>query len=246
MKVAVTGSSGLIGTALVAALRADGHEVIRLVRAAPAARTRSPGTPARTGRPGSAVAGRRGGRGAPGRGGRRRQALDAGLPSRDPRQPGAGHPGAGGRAGRDGHASGRAALRICHRLVRGHRRPGGDRVRSRRKRLPFRGGPGLGGGRRGRRPGRNPGGHAALGCRAVPQGRDPGPAAAAVPAGPRRSDRDRQPGDELDRAVGVGGGRAVPARPRRHQRPGEPDHAVPGQQRGVHLRPWPRPCTGPP
>ena len=37
MKVAVTGSSGLIGTALVAALRADGHEVIRLVRAVPAA-----------------------------------------------------------------------------------------------------------------------------------------------------------------------------------------------------------------
>src|SRR5215831_16326704 len=37
MKVAVTGSSGLIGTALVAALRADGHEVTRLVRAAPAA-----------------------------------------------------------------------------------------------------------------------------------------------------------------------------------------------------------------
>ncbi len=37
MKVAVTGSSGLIGTALVAGLRADGHEVTRLVRAAPAA-----------------------------------------------------------------------------------------------------------------------------------------------------------------------------------------------------------------
>ena len=37
MKVAVTGSSGLIGTALVAALRADGHEVIRLVRTAAAA-----------------------------------------------------------------------------------------------------------------------------------------------------------------------------------------------------------------
>ncbi len=36
MKVAVTGSSGLIGTALVAALRADGHQVIRLVRAGPA------------------------------------------------------------------------------------------------------------------------------------------------------------------------------------------------------------------
>jgi uncharacterized protein len=35
MKVAVTGSSGLIGTALLASLRADGHEVIRLVRRPP-------------------------------------------------------------------------------------------------------------------------------------------------------------------------------------------------------------------
>jgi len=35
MKVAVTGSSGLIGTALVDSLRADGHEVIRLVRRPP-------------------------------------------------------------------------------------------------------------------------------------------------------------------------------------------------------------------
>jgi uncharacterized protein len=36
MRIAVTGSSGLIGTALVAALRADGHQVIRLVRGGPA------------------------------------------------------------------------------------------------------------------------------------------------------------------------------------------------------------------
>jgi uncharacterized protein len=35
MKVAVTGSSGLIGTALVASLRSDGHQVIRLVRRQP-------------------------------------------------------------------------------------------------------------------------------------------------------------------------------------------------------------------
>jgi uncharacterized protein len=35
MKVAVTGSSGFIGTALVASLRADGHQVIRLVRRPP-------------------------------------------------------------------------------------------------------------------------------------------------------------------------------------------------------------------
>lgn len=32
MKIAIAGSSGLIGTALVESLRADGHEVIRLVR----------------------------------------------------------------------------------------------------------------------------------------------------------------------------------------------------------------------
>ena len=37
MKVAVTGSSGLIGTALTASLRADGHEVVRLVRRPPRA-----------------------------------------------------------------------------------------------------------------------------------------------------------------------------------------------------------------
>jgi uncharacterized protein (TIGR01777 family) len=35
MKVAVTGSSGLMGTALTASLRADGHEVVRLVRRTP-------------------------------------------------------------------------------------------------------------------------------------------------------------------------------------------------------------------
>ena len=35
MKVAVTGSSGLIGTALTASLRADGHEVVRFVRRPP-------------------------------------------------------------------------------------------------------------------------------------------------------------------------------------------------------------------
>ncbi len=35
MKVAITGSSGLIGSALVPALRADGHEVLRLVRRTP-------------------------------------------------------------------------------------------------------------------------------------------------------------------------------------------------------------------
>ena len=35
MKIAITGSSGLIGSALVSALRRDGDEVLRLVRRAP-------------------------------------------------------------------------------------------------------------------------------------------------------------------------------------------------------------------
>jgi uncharacterized protein len=35
MKIAVTGSSGLIGSALTASLRADGHQVVRLVRRPP-------------------------------------------------------------------------------------------------------------------------------------------------------------------------------------------------------------------
>ena len=37
MKVAITGSSGLIGAALTASLRADGHQVVRLVRRPPQA-----------------------------------------------------------------------------------------------------------------------------------------------------------------------------------------------------------------
>ncbi|MET8676439.1 TIGR01777 family oxidoreductase [Streptomyces sp. NPDC004647] len=37
MRIAITGSTGLIGTALVRSLRADGHEVIRLVRRPPRA-----------------------------------------------------------------------------------------------------------------------------------------------------------------------------------------------------------------
>lgn len=37
MRIAVTGSSGLIGTALVRSLREDGHQVVRLVRRPPRA-----------------------------------------------------------------------------------------------------------------------------------------------------------------------------------------------------------------
>src|ERR1700759_3507964 len=47
MRIVVTGSSGLIGSALVPALRADGHEVRRLVRRRPAGADESAWDPAR-------------------------------------------------------------------------------------------------------------------------------------------------------------------------------------------------------
>ncbi|OKK19298.1 epimerase [Streptomyces sp. CB00455] len=47
MRIAVTGSTGLIGSALVRSLRADGHEVVRLVRRAPAAADEARWDPAR-------------------------------------------------------------------------------------------------------------------------------------------------------------------------------------------------------
>ncbi|MBA3232606.1 MAG: NAD-dependent epimerase/dehydratase family protein, partial [Propionibacteriales bacterium] len=45
MKVVVTGASGFLGQALVPALRADGHEVVRLVRREPAAPDERPWKP---------------------------------------------------------------------------------------------------------------------------------------------------------------------------------------------------------
>ncbi|GGZ67117.1 TIGR01777 family oxidoreductase [Streptomyces subrutilus] len=47
MRIAVTGSTGLIGQALVRSLRADGHEVVRFVRRAPAAADEARWDPAR-------------------------------------------------------------------------------------------------------------------------------------------------------------------------------------------------------
>jgi uncharacterized protein len=55
MKVAVTGSSGLIGAALTASLRADGHQVVRLVRRPPAGGETAPGNTAAGNQPTSEV-----------------------------------------------------------------------------------------------------------------------------------------------------------------------------------------------
>ncbi|MFD9729968.1 NAD-dependent epimerase/dehydratase family protein, partial [Streptomyces sp. NPDC059072] len=47
MRIAVTGSTGLIGSALVRSLREDGHEVVRFVRREPAAGDEARWDPAR-------------------------------------------------------------------------------------------------------------------------------------------------------------------------------------------------------
>jgi len=59
MRIAVTGSSGLIGTALSRSLRADGHDIVRLVRRSPQEARRyehAGGTAGRAGPPPSEVA----------------------------------------------------------------------------------------------------------------------------------------------------------------------------------------------
>ena len=125
MRIAVTGSTGLIGTALVAALRDGGHRVIRLVRRTPASEDEIAWDPlAPTGglTPGAldgldAVVHLAGANVA--------SALDRRLQGRDPGQPGPGHPGTGRRAGSGERAAIRSAVGFGHRLVRGYRRAGG-------------------------------------------------------------------------------------------------------------------------
>ena len=127
MKIAVTGSSGLIGSALVPALRADGHEVLRLVRRTPRTADELRWDPqhhridpavladvdavvnlAGVGDPAAPLDRRVQGAAGP----------PAGWTRRDDQ------PGAGRRRGcRPGPAAG-AALRLRRRLVRRHRRPG--------------------------------------------------------------------------------------------------------------------------
>ena len=231
MKVAVTGSSGLIGTALVASLRADGHEVIRLVRRPARSADEVRWDPRAADAGCQPVQSRRAGRArrlrAPGRRGGRGPPLDGQVQGGDPGQPGARHPRAGRRAGQARLAARDPGVRLGHRLVRRHRRTRGGRVRARREGLPRPGGPGLGGGRRARPP--TP---ASGSCTCAAAWSSP-PAAAcwpAAPAGPARAcarGSARAPGDELDLADRRDRRDPVPARPQGHQRPGQPDRPRP-------------------
>ena len=87
MRIAVTGATGLIGSALVADRRANGDDVVRVVAAAPTVPTSSWSPADGTARPRGA---RRRRRGRPSRGRRhRRPSLDRRLQAQHPREPAA-------------------------------------------------------------------------------------------------------------------------------------------------------------
>ncbi len=246
MRIVISGATGLIGTALAASLDRDGIEVTRLVRRSPASPGRgqlgSAGHAAGWTRPCSAAPtawctcpARR----SPAAAGPRPASgscATAGSPA----------PGPSSRPSRPRRIPPPALL--CASAI-GWYGDTGDRpvTESAPAGSGFLAdaGPRLGG-RRGRRPGGHPGGEPAQRPGAVRPRRGPGPAAAAVPAGPRRPAGHRPPVPELDRQDRRGPGHPLPARPPRGDRAGEPDRARAGHQRRSSPRRWPAPCTGPP
>ena len=184
MRVVVAGSSGLIGTALVAHLRAAGHEVLRLVRRAPAAPdergwdpaagTVDPGTfdgvDAVVNLNGAGVADR------PWSGARRQALRDSRIVPTEVLA----------RAVAE-HRVPDAAQRLGRRLLRRRRRRGRRRVRPAGHRLPRRADPRLGGRRPARPRRRRAGRHAADGAGARAVGRSARPAEARLQVRARRA-----------------------------------------------------------
>ena len=139
MKIAVAGASGLIGGALVPALRADGHEVLRLVRRTPRTADEHRWDPQhRRIDPAPAERRRRGDQP------RRRPdppaSLDPRLPARAGDQParrdGDDQPGARRRGDRRPVPAAGAAQRLGGRLLRRHGRPASRRGRPAGRGLP--------------------------------------------------------------------------------------------------------------
>ena len=196
MRVAITGSSGLIGSALRARLSRQGHDVVPVVRRAatrgeiawdPEHGTLDPadlaGIDAVVNLAGAGIAGRRW------TDSYKRQILDSRTRTTSLISQAI--------AGADERAAG-AAVGIGHRLLRRSGRHDGRRVVGGRHRLPRRGLRGMGGEhRRGRRGGRarRPSAHE---HGAVGEGRCAAQDAAAVQARPRRPNRQRQAVGELD------------------------------------------------
>ena len=206
MRIAITGSSGLIGTALTGHLRGGGHEVIKLVRRPAGAvdEVHWNSSPAAGGKVAAA-----------------RQTL-ATLEGIDAAVHLAGAPIASRRwtaarkqeirASRvDGtralaallaalrQSPGRAAVRLSDRLVRRYRRSRRDRIRTRRQRISVRRRSGLGGCDRRGGASRDPGRKPADWHRSLERRRDTRQASAVVPVRARRQARAGHPIHELDR-----------------------------------------------
>ena len=133
MRIAVTGASGLIGSALTESLTASSHEVVRLVRHEPRSADEARWDPAAgtvdAGRPRRLPGDR-----PPRRSADRQPPVDRRAQEGTARQPRARHRGDRPRGRRDGHAARGAALRQRDRLLRRHRRLLGRRGQSRGRR----------------------------------------------------------------------------------------------------------------
>ncbi len=234
MRIAITASTGLIGSALSQRLSADGVDVLRLVRRPRPARLRSGGT-----RPGPTAASTR-------------TALDgvdavvhlSGAPVASGRWTAARKQEL--RASRIGSTSA-----LIHAMLAAPKPPPvllagsaigwyGDtgsqacrRERAERQRLPRHAGPGLGRGVQPGSCGRHQGGQPAVRHRAIQSRGHAQAAADPVPPRRRRQDRDWHAVPELDHAGRPHPGDAIPARACGPQRARQPDCASARDQRGA-------------
>ena len=230
MRVAITGSSGLIGSALRARLLRQGHDVVPVVRRVANAGRDQLGSGAGHARPDRPQW--RGRRREPRRCRYRRPPVDRLLQASDPRQPDSrDHPDLRDDRPRRRRST-RAVVGIGHRLLRRSGRHGRRRDVARRHRLPGRGLHRMGGehgrrrrSRRARRASAHEHGAGGAG-RCTPQD------AAALQARPRRPDRQRKAMGELDLDRRRGRRDRAPAQ-RRGVRTGQPRLAQPGDERRV-------------
>ncbi len=240
MRVVISGSSGLIGRSVVAALRARGDEVTALVRRPPAVGEAQWDPTARSIDAG-VVDGADGVVHLAGAGiGDKR--WSAARRRRDRVEPGPGDHAPGSRSCRAAPSPRRARKRFCRRLLRGSRRRGAHRGELRGNRVPGRGVSRLGGRHGAGGPSRYPGRPASFGCRAlVPRG-GVGATAPTVPLRRRGQVGKRPTVVELDHARRRG--RRHPLRARRaFGRGGGQCHCTRTRSPTVpSLEPWVRRC----
>ena len=244
MRIAVTGSHGLIGSALVESIARGRRAHGGAGRAQRRSARRGPLGPRRrrdrqpTGSKGSTACVHLAGRG------HRVRPMDRGPQAGGAREPDPGHRPALGGPGLARPPTRRAALGLGHRVLRRPGRRGAHRDRAPPgDGLPARGLPGVGGRDRGGRGGRDPRRPPPHRHRPLPRRRRPRrsccPSSWGWAAGPGAG-HQWLPWISIDDEVGR---HPLPARPRRG-RPGRPHRPPTGHERGV--RPHPRSGAAPP